>query len=1299
MHFKLNLKRRAALLLLAMLCSFTGAWADNELTVYDGTATTRLVPAYIYYFDDYCRSQFVIPATDLTAMNGGDICSIKFYTTNDNVPYTTASTVDVYLKEVDYTTMTGLEAKSSATIVYQGTLSIVGEGSGGSLTITLSTPYTYNGGNLLIGIENTTDPEYKSIYFYGQEVTGASWAGYNSSSLANVTGAQQNFIPKTTFTYKLIKRPTSLATSTITYNSATLTWTENGTATAWVVAYKAEGDADFTEVDATTNPFTTLTGLTPETDYTAKVRAKEGSDVSVWSNAVAFTTPAQFPAPTALAANNITVNSADISWTGSADSYNLRYRVDRGFHYNFETAEAFAVDEFSPCSTYDGDGLSTYGISDYSMPNANYTGSVIAFSDNDYWAAHSGNTMGAFMDAIPDTNGGPTANDDYFILPAITIESGSKFSFWARSVTAKYGLERMKVGVYDGNGTFSSYLEGSATTYVEVPVDWTEYSYDLSAYAGQTIQLAINCVSSDAFALLIDDINVSLPSEWSTSIAVSTPYQIENLTTETNYIVQVQAVYTTPESGTSAWTETSFTTLSFNPIATNVVVTPTHTSATISWTASSDSYEVKYRTAAYSEKIFFEDFENGIGDWTTSNLEDGGGVLNGAGIGDGFGFAFIYTSNPPQYLISPELNGIVAGNKLSFSYCNYDSNYRESFKVGYSTTGNDVENDFTWSDETTVGADTNWHLYELTLPAGVKYIAIQCTSDDRWYLFIDNIGIYGADVPAGAWTTVPTTETSVELTGLEMDTKYEYQIIGIKDSTPNEGTAIASFTTYSENDKMFLADGNWNVASNWTPAGVPSTTNNAYICAAVTIPSGVVATAKHIKIDGGSITLKDGAELKTNNPVDVTMEKNIVGYGDGDGKFNLVASSAKSGSTSTEIDGLMEGDYDYFLFARSENLEWRSYALTSFNMKTGNGYLYANKENKTLKFIGETWASIGNRLSMSVTYNDSYPMNMILAGNTFTCTGTIYFEGSSNTTGTIYKLNAAGDGFEAYEGYASVAPGEAVLVEYSEDGTIYYESEDYGNGTSLGAAEILLPQHGSTANADAGPVVELVDNADNSSLITSFNGKYATVKLSGRTLKKNGTWHTLCLPFDLTIAGSALADGTAKVLDNANTSFASNKLTIKFDAAPATISAGTPFIVKWANSGDVITNPVFTNVAINSASTTTVGFTGGSFKGNFSPVALPSGPENLYFGSDNNLYWPSAGVTVKSNRAYFNLPGATEAPNITLDYEDDVITGIAGIENVSSRDNENIYDLQGRKVEQPTQKGVYIMNGRKVVIK
>lgn len=578
-------RKRLLLVLLTLLCFIGGAKAQNELTVYEGTTTNNKVPAYIFYFDDFTKSQFVIPAGDLTPMNGSTITSIKFYTTSQNVPYTTVSTVDVYLKEVDYTTMTGLEAKSSATTVYQGLLSVVSEGSGGSLTIELSTPYTYGGGNLLIGIENTTDVNYKSISFYGQTVTGAAWYGSNGTSLDNVTGSTENFIPQTTFTYTsgtVISKPTALAASEITNNSATLTWTENGTATAWEICLNND---EINLIAANSNPFT-LTGLTPETTYTAKVRAKKGSDVSAWSNVVTFTTDVQFPAPKAVAASNITANSADISWTGTADGYNLRYGADRGFRYDFESAEAFAVDEFSPCTTYDGDELTTYTITGYNMPNANYTGSVIAFSDNSKWAAHSGNTMGVFMDAIPD--GGKTANDDYFILPAITIESGTKFSFWARSASNSFGLERMKVGVYGGSGTFSSYLAGDDASYVEVPVGWTEFSYDLSAYVGQTIQLAINCVSSDAFALFIDDINVSLPCEWGTPIAVTTTsYQIEGLTPETSYQVQVQAVYA---GGESEWAETSFTTL--EDVATPSALAAsniTYNTAKLGWTENGDA--------------------------------------------------------------------------------------------------------------------------------------------------------------------------------------------------------------------------------------------------------------------------------------------------------------------------------------------------------------------------------------------------------------------------------------------------------------------------------------------------------------------------------------------------------------------------------------------------------------------------------------------------------------------------------------------------------------------------------------
>ena len=192
--------KRSLLLMTLFLALLGGARAQSELTVYEGTATSNVVPAYVFYFDDFTRSQFVIPADDLTEMDGGTISSLKFYTTASNIPYTALSSARVYLMEVNYTTIEALEPTANGQIVYEGYFDFVSEGDGGSLTIGFTSPYTYGGGNLLVGIENTEDSGYKSIYFYGTSVNGASWAGSNSSSLDGVTGSQRNFIPKTTFT-------------------------------------------------------------------------------------------------------------------------------------------------------------------------------------------------------------------------------------------------------------------------------------------------------------------------------------------------------------------------------------------------------------------------------------------------------------------------------------------------------------------------------------------------------------------------------------------------------------------------------------------------------------------------------------------------------------------------------------------------------------------------------------------------------------------------------------------------------------------------------------------------------------------------------------------------------------------------------------------------------------------------------------------------------------------------------------------------------------------------------------------
>ena len=203
---------RRVLMLLAVLFSLAGARAD-ELTVYDGTDKNNTIPAYIFWFDAYTRSQFVIPADDLADMDiGATIVALKFYA-DQAYPESgkTPAPVDVYLKKVDYTDMEdkrekeGMEGmedyepKGDCTIVYQGTLST---GEDNVMTITFTTPYTYLGGNLLIGIDNTEKGDYQNVSFYGLSVDNfPAISSSNGSSADNIEPVKRQFIPKTTIIY------------------------------------------------------------------------------------------------------------------------------------------------------------------------------------------------------------------------------------------------------------------------------------------------------------------------------------------------------------------------------------------------------------------------------------------------------------------------------------------------------------------------------------------------------------------------------------------------------------------------------------------------------------------------------------------------------------------------------------------------------------------------------------------------------------------------------------------------------------------------------------------------------------------------------------------------------------------------------------------------------------------------------------------------------------------------------------------------------------------------------------------
>ena len=128
-------------------------------------------------------------------------------------------------------------------------------------------------------------------------------------------------------------------------------------------------------------------------------------------------------------------------------------------------------------------------------------------------------------------------------------------------------------------------------------------------------------------------------------------------------------------------------------------------------------------------------FETALADegWTKVDCASGSNNQTSTKRSGSSAFKFQYNTTPPQYLISPELTVSKLTN-ISFWYYAASSWYTETFKVGYSSTTNDVKGDgvFTWSEELSTNS-SSWKEYASTIPAGTKYIAIQYTANDHVY--------------------------------------------------------------------------------------------------------------------------------------------------------------------------------------------------------------------------------------------------------------------------------------------------------------------------------------------------------------------------------------------------------------------------------------------------------------------------------------------------------------------------------------------------------------------------------------
>ena len=235
---------------------------------------------------------------------------------------------------------------------------------------------------------------------------------------------------------------------------------------------------------------------------------------------------------------------------------------------------------------------------------------------------------------------------------------------------------------------------------------------------------------------------------------------------------------------------------------------------------------------------------------------------------------------------------------------------------------------------------------------------------------------------------------------------------------------------------------------------------------------------------------------------------------------------------------------------------------------------------------------------------------------------------------------------------------------------------------------------------------------------TYITGEKANVTMY-RTIKAN-EWSTICLPFAMTEAqvkaafgnDVQLADftGCEPTYDEAEENIVALKVNF---ADVAAIEANHPYIIKVSAALSEFT---VDGVDISPSEELSVDrdedkykrngkwyYDYNSFIGTY--VAGTEIPETALFLSENKFWYSTGKTKSKGFRGYFSFyqilsEVANAEARISLCFDDSDATGISNAlrQMNNERVNKEVYDLTGRKVNNPQRKGLYVKDGKKVVV-
>ena len=1030
----------------------------------------------------------------------------------------------------------------------------------------------------------------------------------------------------------------TIPAANITGTTAQVSWTENGSATAWKIQTSNNGTNWGDAIDADTNPFT-LTDLTPNhTTYYVRVMSDcGGGDVSDWSDA-----SAPFETPCA------TISS--FPW-----------------EVNFDD-----MTENSIPGCWDNSGSTASGTNYYKWGVYAYNANQMIRMCNYY---------------VGQTNGSALINTPSIVLPASpAYELG--FDYTNNSTG---GALIVKVSTDDGTSfntiTGANYAKGSGTSYTD-PGTFTPVTIDLSSYAGQTIILQFYADANwDNGAIFIDNLSIHAKPSCTAPTHVTASNITKNSAsiTWTNGGEEISWKVQYKAEGEAEWTDVNDgNAITSKPVLLNGLTPQTtyyvHVKALCD-VESEWSGEGSFPTDCDTQVMpFTENFDTTLPEcWKTAeNGADAWAPDASKYVSSSRSMRFNANTDAANYadLITPAIN-ITDEANLKFQLWN--NSYLGT------VTGELYVDNGTATKLVDLPTTSNWEQQTVDLTAyigqEVKFIFRAYGNNTAYtYMYIDDVEVKvkPCDAPAfAAANVVPTVEgatvscdadawslryrkgtdewtevldltaSSYEITGCELGTTYEVQV-----------RTDCSATRHSA----------WTTSQNFVPACLAPTALNA---------SNVSASGATISWNGAAKALR---------------------YKTGDADWS---NESLSNATSFNLTGLVaQSTYTVQVKATCEDgdnwsapLEFTTAcSLASAEELPFNEDFAAGIKPDCFEFIttseypqisnNKIWFQ-GEAEQMVVFPGFDINLNELAVSFDYT---------ASNASIELGYIPAAGGAFQSLGAYTS---GQLLDLTSAPADTKGYLAVRYYNATASWST-------GSVDNVHVTRHLTLADNdANNGTKLAAALNKTLDVTI-GRTLKKATYFNTICLPFDLaSLDGTPLAGGELWAFKYINVDGDSLYIRI-IEAESIEAGVPYLICWPNATDVTDIANPLFKNVTIGAAEGKKVGESNLQFCGILEPEPFVHGDnQKLFVAEGNMLYWWNGADDSQLNgfRAYFFVSTGTgtglihgmPARLIKLEETPTDVEQVQGAENISIKVLENNqviiirngerYTIQGQKIQ------------------